>query len=149
MRQVKASHEWYGYIYLFESQGLYKIGRSHTPAIRRRRLQTGSPTPIRTVHTLKTVFHKWIEQQLHSRFADKRVRGEWFALTDEDVAYIKSLTRSGRTSEEEAQKEADTKAYYASEEYARKQRDLHDWLQNGGYPPWDKRRAATTALQTT
>jgi hypothetical protein len=34
-----------------------------------------------------------LERMLHARFADKRVDGEWFILTPEDVEYIKGLAQ--------------------------------------------------------
>lgn len=32
-----------------------------------------------------------LESQLHVRFKDKRLRGEWFRLDEDDLTYIKSL----------------------------------------------------------
>lgn len=33
------------------------------------------------------------ELTLHAQFADKRIRNEWFALTEEDIAYICKIAR--------------------------------------------------------
>lgn len=96
----------YSYIYLLESNGLYKIGYSVSPQTRLTRLQTGSPCPIRLVHTIRTVHFKNVEHALHIRFAGKRVHREWFALTDNDVAVIMSMDAYGRTPEENEAQES-------------------------------------------
>lgn len=93
------------YVYILESGGFYKIGFSYDPLARARRLSTGSPLPIRIVHTLRTAFHESIEAKLHRRFRAKRIHGEWFDLSDSDVDYIKSLDRNGDTPEQVAEYE--------------------------------------------
>lgn len=113
MRQITASDSLYGYIYLLESNGLFKIGYSHKPKARLTRLQTGSPCPIRLVHTIRTAHYKAVEQQLHNEFAEKRVHLEWFALDGEDIERIKRLDAYGRTPEENAATEANDAAFRA------------------------------------
>ena len=34
-----------------------------------------------------------LENSLHKRFADKRMNGEWFRLSPDDIEYIKSLAK--------------------------------------------------------
>ena len=68
-------------------------------------LRTGSPFPIILVHHLKTPHYRQIEKSLHYKFAAKRVSGEWFALTEDDVTYIKSLNSSGVTPEEQKRRD--------------------------------------------
>ena len=80
------------YVYLMEdtSNGYHKIGISNHPEYRERTLQSEKPTiekvcakqfPSRQIATA-------IESALHTSFAAKRVRGEWFNLSPSDVAQI-------------------------------------------------------------
>lgn len=77
------------YIYLMIDQRtkLYKIGRSVNPKYRERTLQSDNPL-------IDLVFSKKAGQEhetyLHEKFAEKRIRGEWFSLNSEDVNYIKN-----------------------------------------------------------
>lgn len=91
------NHSFLGYVYLLESNGLYKIGYSNHPETRLRRLMTGSACQITIVHTIYTALFREIEHRLHNRFWKKRVHGEWFALDESDVTYIKELDRYGCT----------------------------------------------------
>jgi hypothetical protein len=76
------------YLYLMyeASTGFYKIGASKNPNSRERTLQSQKPDIkllYNTRFTKKKAFS--IEQKLHRLFDMKRVRGEWFALTEEDL----------------------------------------------------------------
>lgn len=85
----------FGYVYVMECRGYFKIGHSTDPRRRLRKLRTGSPIPIRLVHTLETALYREIEQQLHARFHKQRRSGEWFVLSPEDIEYIKGVDSIG------------------------------------------------------
>lgn len=63
--------------------GYTKIGKSINPRQRERTLQSEKPTI-----TLMKVCDRLVEKQLHAQYADKRIRGEWFDLSEEDIADI-------------------------------------------------------------
>ena len=77
------------FIYLMrhERNLLVKIGRSKTPLGRILTIQSEEPevTMLFYIPGLARV-----ERELHLEYADKRVRGEWFRLTDGDIAAIKA-----------------------------------------------------------
>lgn len=76
-----------GFVYVMESAGIYKIGwAKRSPEKRRRDLQIGSAIPVNLVGAIEgslAIEHEW-----HQAFKDKRLHGEWFALTEEDVARV-------------------------------------------------------------
>ncbi|MBA2705837.1 MAG: GIY-YIG nuclease family protein [Blastocatellia bacterium] len=79
-----------GYVYLIRNPaGLVKIGRSQNPNIRLRSLMTGSVDKLELLHTIECQHPHAIERALHRTYSGKRVRGEWFKLTDEDIESIK------------------------------------------------------------
>lgn len=81
-----------GFVYLLKTpQGLYKIGRSKNAEKRITKLGVKLPYPIYPLAIIKTSDMVALEKVLHARFEEKRVNGEWFELSDEDVQYIKSL----------------------------------------------------------
>jgi DNA-binding XRE family transcriptional regulator len=77
---------------LLADNGAYKIGRSFDPNVRRRDLASKMAVRISFVFSIKTHRAVWCEAWLHSHFASKRIKGEWFSLIEEDVAFIKGLT---------------------------------------------------------
>lgn len=107
--------EWYGYIYILKSGDLYKIGQSAKPRKRLRQLRTGSSLPIEVVYTMRTPHYKFVEKILHNRLADKRVRGEWFALSETDLQYIMQMDEVGGTPRGRAYQNAYDDAFYAAE----------------------------------
>jgi len=78
-----------GYVYLLAGGDYYKIGRSVNVDIRIAQIEPKLPFEIKLVHHAKVKDMYETEAFLHEKFADKRVRGEWFRLTQDDVGWIK------------------------------------------------------------
>lgn len=82
-----------GYVYLAEAKGSnrWKIGRSKNVKERGTALKKQSPFPVVIECVIFSGNHETLEVELHSRFAKKKIHGEWFLLDAADVAYIKSM----------------------------------------------------------
>ncbi|CAB5224197.1 Meiotically up-regulated gene 113 [uncultured Caudovirales phage] len=63
--------------------GLYKIGISNQPLKREKTLQSEKPN----IKIIK-IFDKNIEKELHIKYKDFRLRGEWFILNNIQIKYI-------------------------------------------------------------
>jgi len=82
-----------GYIYLLKSaDGYYKIGCSQNVQSRMKAFSTQLPHPPELLHTIPAGDMYRAEEGLHKRYAHCRVRGEWFALAEEDVRAICAIT---------------------------------------------------------
>lgn len=82
-----------GYVYILheaELSGLYKIGRTVTPRGRIGHFDTTWAFNFEIAHIIQTADPVRLESELHTRFWDRRKRGEWFALTPVDIAAIRS-----------------------------------------------------------
>lgn len=78
-----------GFVYLIrEPFGRVKIGKAVNYKARLNQLNTSAPYGLELITALATNDMTSLESELHSRYAGKRVRGEWFELTDIDVAQI-------------------------------------------------------------
>ena len=79
----------FGYIYIMESSGKYKIGISKSVKRRFSNMKTSNPDI-----KLETFYHvngyKDVEKQLHKQFEGKHVSGEWFDLDKCDLNFIKN-----------------------------------------------------------
>lgn len=76
-----------GWVYVAHCQGLHKIGYTTGPPSERiRSLQTGNPFPIELVGAIPG--EPQDEIRFHGVFKSKRVSGEWFLLTEDDVKSI-------------------------------------------------------------
>lgn len=78
-----ARGEFKTYLMIDEHSSLIKIGRSISPSVREDTLGAQVPR-IKLLFTLD----KDIEMELHSIFKNKRVRGEWFRLSMDEVLDI-------------------------------------------------------------
>src|ERR1700751_945933 len=73
-----------GTIYLVEGNGRYKIGISQQSAkARLRSLQTGSPVPLKIIHSAIVCDCGFAEQLAHGLLMRFRLHGEWFECTEE------------------------------------------------------------------
>lgn len=75
-----------GFVYLIKSEGNYKIGKSKKPDWRAIIIDYGLPSNSQLIHKIETDDQHGIERYWHSRFKDKRVKGEWFALSASDIS---------------------------------------------------------------
>ncbi len=84
-----------GFVYLVglsTDLNLYKIGITTDPKRRLKEFDaTKLPFEVYFEALIATQDMHGVERGLHQRYAACRVRGEWFALTPEDVEYIKGL----------------------------------------------------------
>lgn len=75
-------------VYFARAGDRIKIGWSRQVASRLAHLQTGNATPIELLGVLPGARSK--ERELHDRFADARVAGEWFEATPELLDFIRT-----------------------------------------------------------
>lgn len=84
-----------GYVYLLRvinTDNLYKIGRTIDPDNRYKTFKSKLPFQVEYEHLIQTDDMYVLESELHQKFASKRQNGsEFFALSPEDISYIKSL----------------------------------------------------------
>jgi hypothetical protein len=81
-------------IYLVQQEGtqLYKIGiTKKDPKVRIKELQTGNANPIILVESFQTKFDFQAEAGVQAHYKSKKVSGEWFELTEDDVKIFYSV----------------------------------------------------------
>lgn len=83
-----------GFVYFIRCQDRIKIGFSKSPRKRMGKLATDAPFPCTLLGVADA--EQYPEQELHAQFAHIRVHNEWFAATDELVAFINSVSFSDR-----------------------------------------------------
>jgi len=81
------------FVYLMEDtrNGTFKIGRSMTPEKRERTLQSEVPE---TVLRFSIPCEESQESAMHERFSHRRIRGEWFQLSGEELVEIVNYLKS-------------------------------------------------------
>jgi Meiotically Up-regulated Gene 113 (MUG113) protein len=74
------------YLYLIESQHFCKIGIANDVQSRLAQLSTGNPFELKLLACYSYENAEVVERSIHQRFAEKRARGEWFALGEQDLS---------------------------------------------------------------
>lgn len=81
-----------GGVYLLKSNtGHWKIGCSKNFNDRLTTFAVKLPFQVEYEHLIYTNNRHDLERELHRHFSHKRLAGEWFDLSSEDIAYIKGL----------------------------------------------------------
>lgn len=75
-----------GHVYFLRGQNRVKIGHSSDVRKRFETLRTACPEPVRIVKVLKGGVR--VERRMHERFAEYRVKGEWFELRGRLAKYL-------------------------------------------------------------
>lgn len=79
-------------IYLIKCEQYHKIGFSTNSWQRFNDLNgTGMPFKLELVYYGFMDDARKLEKDMHKKFVDKRVKGEWFELTDEDIREFKEI----------------------------------------------------------
>lgn len=76
------------YVMIDHHTGHYKIGRSDSPTKREATLLSQKSSIELLFYFSGTIKQ---EKILHQVFEEKWVRGEWFALTEDDLEFIKNI----------------------------------------------------------
>lgn len=74
-----------GYVYVLFSENRFKIGMTKSPKKRIGNIQTASPFMVEVVAYQYSKDCLALERWLHDEFSDKRVKGEWFSLSADDI----------------------------------------------------------------
>jgi hypothetical protein len=101
--QVKVEHRYHRihramprgeYVYVIKDvdiSGYYKIGRTTDLYTRLSTFEVKLPFEIEVIAILQCGNAIQLERELHRRFASKRVKGEWFNLSTDDLEAIRGI----------------------------------------------------------
>lgn len=73
--------------------GYCKIGRTNDLHTRLATFEVKLPFEIEVIAIIPCENSTRLERQLHTQYASKRIRGEWFCLSTDDLEAIRGLTR--------------------------------------------------------
>lgn len=88
---VRKKKNTIGFIYILKSGCYYKIGKTKNLKTRITKYITENPAEIEIIHTYKVDDYTNEETRIHNKFQHKRHRGEWYSLSEDDIAYLKSI----------------------------------------------------------
>ncbi len=81
----ESNEDTFGFVYLIRAGKYYKIGKSNFAERRFAEISLQMPEKTQLVHRITTDDPTDIERYWHTRFADRRANGEWFALSSSDI----------------------------------------------------------------
>lgn len=91
-QETQGMHNRAGYIYLVAGGQYYKIGRSNDVDRRMTEISPKLPFELEVLFVLEVPDMYQAEANLHHKFRDKRINGEWFALDADDVGWLCAQT---------------------------------------------------------
>lgn len=81
------------FVYLLKTKNACKIGWAKNPRKRVRVILAKIKMGGGLIHQIETNDPHKLEKFWHEKFSSKRVVGEWFALTDDDVREMRAVSR--------------------------------------------------------
>lgn len=84
-----------GYVYIVgvSERNIYKIGKASNVEGRLDRLDLQLPWPVDLVHAFPCEGCERSERSLHDMYRESRMNGEWFQLSQREVAFLKTIVR--------------------------------------------------------
>ena len=82
-----------GIVYLMRGSKLHKIGKTVNLSQRKKQIERDVEESVEVVHTIKSNDITRAEMTLHKRYKKLRRWGEWFDLSEGDVAEIRTVSR--------------------------------------------------------
>jgi hypothetical protein len=80
-----------GHVYFIRADnGLVKIGNSSDVRARFKAIDQASPCNLEIALLIETESYIELEALFHQRFSGKRVKGEWFGLSEEDIEAVRN-----------------------------------------------------------
>jgi hypothetical protein len=93
IRNCKSRFQKPGFVYLINSEGdKYKIGVTTNICSRTTHLGTVIPYEVKLIHSFYTKCSYEKEKELHDKYSEFRIAGEWFLLSPEQVQEFCSIT---------------------------------------------------------
>lgn len=90
--EIPTLHPTDGFVYLFKSRDLYKIGKAINVDKRKKKVEHDVSEELVLIHQIASNDYTRAESILHKRFAHLRKWGEWFDLSAEDIQEMCSIT---------------------------------------------------------
>ena len=94
-KSLKVENRKPGHIYILESPHGYKIGLTRKADKRPKQIGLLLPFETQCIHQVAVVDCAAAEKAIHSRYASKRINGEWFNLTIQDIEHVKNYLENG------------------------------------------------------
>jgi hypothetical protein len=89
IEHIKDDNKEIGHVYLLKHDKVYKIGKSIDASRRYKEIRIQMPQKTEEIHVIATDDPSGIEAYWHNRFKDKKLEGEWFKLSPDDVKAFK------------------------------------------------------------
>lgn len=102
LKDVPALEKPAGYVYILKDVEISqrcKIGYTRNPSQRLKRFEVVLPFKTKLISLIKAQNARQLENWLHEKFAASQQGGEWFDLSDDDIANLRNLSVHDITSE--------------------------------------------------
>lgn len=91
-KDTEQAHLGFAYLVWNPRSGFYKLGSARRPLVRLAQLSREMCTKCVLVHTIATNNALRLEREIQKRFLDNHIGGEWFELSEAELAAIQSVS---------------------------------------------------------